>query len=121
MFGPDCITCKNWDRPYCPGCVLERRLDGSWGRTGYEPLGSTSTISSNVAGGYAPPLSEDGMSLVKATEIMREFQERRKGIGKYQWNEDPLKNKDLPYTPAEIGKAIDKAIEVMEGGRNEQW
>ncbi len=54
------------------------------------------------------------MTPAKVCEILLEFNEWRRGAGDYEFNEDPTKNKDCPYSPAEIGKAIDTAIKFLK-------
>ena len=55
------------------------------------------------------------MNLRKAIRILGEFNKWRRGEGIYQWNEDPAKNRNLPYSPTEIGEAIDEVL------RFHQW
>ena len=53
------------------------------------------------------------MTNSKACEILREFNDWRRGIGVYEFSDDPDKNAQCPYSPSEIGKAIDMAIDVL--------
>ena len=54
------------------------------------------------------------MTPKEALEILLEFNEWRRSQGKYAWNEDPAKNKQLPFTPKEVGEAIDTACSLMD-------
>jgi hypothetical protein len=47
------------------------------------------------------------MKLELAVEILKEFNKWRRGEDAYGWYEEPEKNSQLPYTPAQIGVAID--------------
>ena len=49
-----------------------------------------------------------------AAKILAEFNKWRRGDGAYGFTDDPKDYKDCPYTPTEIGKAIDIAIKVLE-------
>ena len=56
-----------------------------------------------------------GSRLDMAIGILREFNKWRRAEGDYAFNEaDPSMNKPCPFTPEEIGKAIDYAVEFME-------
>ncbi len=54
----------------------------------------------------------------EALEILREFNQWRRAEGEYEWNEDPAKNKQLPFKPGDIGIAIDTAIDLMDKALN---
>lgn len=54
------------------------------------------------------------MTYQQAQVILSEHQKWRRGEGKYAFSEDPLQNVDMPYTPTEIGCAIDKALEALQ-------
>ena len=49
-----------------------------------------------------------------ACNVLREFNQWRRGEGDYAWDEHPEKNKSLPYTPAIIGQAIDTVVDIVE-------
>ena len=49
-----------------------------------------------------------------AVEILREFNEWRRGEGKYEFSENPDENLQFPYTPKKVGKAIDFAVKYLE-------
>ena len=51
-----------------------------------------------------------------AVKILTEFNKWRRGDGAYGFTDDPKDYKDCPYTPTEIGKAIDIAVTVMQKG-----
>ena len=65
------------------------------------------------------------MNTQQAYEILKEYNQWRRGEGEYEWNDEPGKNKAFPYTPKMIGEALDQAIMVIgsaqrterEGGR----
>ena len=48
-----------------------------------------------------------------AISTLEEYNRWRRGEGEYQWNENPSKNKRFAIPPAEIGKAIEYAVEYM--------
>ena len=54
------------------------------------------------------------MTLKQAIVILDEFNKWRRGQGIYQWNEDPSKNHDIPYSPAQIGEAIDAVLKFFK-------
>lgn len=54
------------------------------------------------------------MTKEEALEVLREFNLWRRGEGKYKWSETPSENEPLPYTPKEVGKALDVAIAVLK-------
>lgn len=49
----------------------------------------------------------------KVIEVLEEFNEWRRGSGPYAWSEDPSKSRQFPYSPHEIGVAIDRAVEML--------
>ena len=53
------------------------------------------------------------MTNSKARRILLEFNDWRRGIGPYEFKTDPAENTEFPYSPAEIGKAIDVAIGAL--------
>ena len=54
------------------------------------------------------------MTKKKALEVLREFQMWRRCEGKYKWSETPSENETLPYTPKEIGFALDVAFDTLK-------
>ena len=54
------------------------------------------------------------MTPEQALTILKEFNQWRRGEGIYAWNEDPTKNRELPFKPGEIGQAIDMACEILD-------
>lgn len=57
------------------------------------------------------------MTTTEAAKILAEFNHWRRGEPPYDWSDDPAKRKELPYTPTQIGEAIDAAVEAMLGRR----
>lgn len=55
------------------------------------------------------------MTPTEAAKILAEFNRWRRGEPPYDWNDDPKKRKELPFTPMQIGEAIDTAENVMKG------
>lgn len=53
------------------------------------------------------------LSYEEAYEILSEHQKWRRGEDKYAWNEDPTKDMAMPYSPTQIGWAIDKALVLL--------
>lgn len=49
----------------------------------------------------------------KTIEILSEFNDWRRGVGKYKWSEDPAAHQKLPFSPEEIGLAIDNAVRIL--------
>lgn len=54
------------------------------------------------------------MTNEKALEVLREFQMWRRGEGKYKWSETPSENETPPYSPGEVGIALDIAIATLK-------
>lgn len=54
----------------------------------------------------------------EALKMLKEFNKWRRAEGEYEWNEDPTKNKNLPFTPKDIGIALDTAIDLMDKALN---
>lgn len=54
------------------------------------------------------------MTTTEAAKILAEFNKWRRGEPPYNWSDDPKKRKELPYTPKQIGEAIDVAVEAMK-------
>mgnify|MGYP007070243206 CR=1 FL=1 len=56
------------------------------------------------------------MTPEKAAEILRDFNNWRRGAGEYAWTGKPPapENAKPRFTPSEIGRAIDLAIERLE-------
>ena len=59
------------------------------------------------------------MPIEEALKVLTEFNKWRRSEAPYGWYEEPEKTLQLPYTPKEIGEAIDVAIKVL-GERHEQ-
>ena len=55
------------------------------------------------------------MTPTEAAKILAEFNRWRRGEPPYDWSDDPANRKDLPYTPKQIGEAIDIAVQAMKG------
>ena len=55
------------------------------------------------------------MTPAEAAKILVEFNRWRRGDPPYDWSADPAKRKELPYTPRQIGEAIDIAVQAMKG------
>lgn len=55
------------------------------------------------------------MTPTEAAKILAEFNKWRRGEPPYDWSADPTKRKELPFTPMQIGEAIDTAENVMKG------
>lgn len=53
------------------------------------------------------------MNIEEVVHILSEFNQWRRGLPPYEWNEDPSKQKELPYSAVEIGLAIDEAINIL--------
>ena len=53
------------------------------------------------------------MTPKEAYEVLREFQMWRRAEGKYKWIETPAENEPLPYSPREVGVALDVAIVTL--------
>ena len=49
------------------------------------------------------------LSSAGLARMLAEFNEWRRGIGKYAWHENPSENKPCPYSPATIGYVLDEA------------
>ena len=58
------------------------------------------------------------MEYQTAYNILMCYQQWRRGEGKFAWNDDPEKNEMFPFSPQEIGAAIDTALEalLLQGG-----
>lgn len=54
------------------------------------------------------------MTPQEALEILKTFNEWRRGNGAYGFTDDPEDYKSLPYTPKEIGEAIDVACTILD-------
>lgn len=55
------------------------------------------------------------MTLKEAYEALREFQMWRRGEGRYRIQcDDSLHLEPLPYSPKEVGIALDVAIETLK-------
>ena len=55
------------------------------------------------------------MTPKEAYEVLREFQMWRRGEGKYKWIPIvPSASPTLPYSPTEVGKALDVAITMLK-------
>lgn len=107
-FG-ECMSCENeGNMSACRGCRLERRATGEWGGTNYRPIEVIfeSTTQARPSGG-------GGEAGNKHLKVLKEYQDWRRGIGSYAWNEIPEKNKEFPYSPKEVGEAIDEAIRAL--------
>ena len=53
------------------------------------------------------------MTPTEAAKILAEFNHWRRGEPPYDWSDDPKKRKELPYTPQQIGEAIDVAVSCL--------
>lgn len=53
------------------------------------------------------------MTIERAILVLTEFNDWRRGVGYYQWNDDPGQNKPLPFSATEVGEAIDKAKNAL--------
>ena len=53
------------------------------------------------------------MNIEEVVHILSEFNKWRRGLPPYEWNEDPSKQKELPYSAVEIGIAIDEAVDML--------
>lgn len=107
-FG-ECMSCENeGNMSACRGCRLERRPTGEWGGSNYSPIEVIleSTTQARPSGG-------GGEAVKNHLKVLKEYQNWRRGIGSYAWNEIPEKNKEFPYSPKEVGEAIDEAIRVL--------
>ena len=51
------------------------------------------------------------MTIKEAADILDEFNKWRRGQGKYGWKENPSEYLVCPYSPGEIGVAIDTLVE----------
>ena len=47
---------------------------------------------------------------------LRELNMWRRGLGKYEWNEDPMINEPCPLSPRAIGILLDRAAMLLECG-----
>ena len=55
------------------------------------------------------------MTIEEAYKILREFQMWRRGEGKYKWIPIvPSASPTLSYSPTEVGKALDVAIDMLK-------
>lgn len=53
------------------------------------------------------------MSIEEVVHILTEFNKWRRSEPPYEWNEDPAMQKELPYSPKDIGLAIDEAVVML--------
>lgn len=113
-FG-ECISCENeGNASICRGCRLVKRPNGEWGGSDFSPIEvifeSTNQARQSGGGGEAGKHEAGKDHLLK---VLKEYQDYRRGTGSYAWNEIPEKNKEFPYSPKEVGEAIDEAIRVL--------
>lgn len=54
------------------------------------------------------------MNIEKVIDVLVEFNKWRRSLPPYEWNEDPSKQKEFPYSPKEVGVAIDEAIDCCK-------
>lgn len=64
-------------------------------------------------------MDDTKMSVEEALKVLIEFNKWRRGYVPYGWSEEPEKNLQMPYTPTDIGKALDVAISVLGEKTNE--
>jgi len=53
------------------------------------------------------------VNIEEVVHILSEFNNWRRGLPPYEWNEDPSKQKELQYSAKEIGFAIDAAVDML--------
>ena len=53
------------------------------------------------------------MTTEEVINILSKFNTWRRGLPPYEWNEDPSKQVELPYSAKEIGVAIDEAVDML--------
>ena len=105
----ECVLCANrGDALACRGCYLLRRLNGEWGGSNYRPIDGT-----NESTAQACPPEGGGEAGNKHLKVLKEYRDWHRGIGGYAWNEIPEKNKEFPYSPKDLGEAIDEAIRAL--------
>ena len=54
------------------------------------------------------------MSSSSLAKALRMYNRWRRGEGKFQWSEDPKKNKPCPYSPTTLGLLFDAAEKALE-------
>ena len=57
------------------------------------------------------------MSNKKLADCLHEHNDYRRGIGKYEWNEDPTKEAKPPYTATEYGLMLDEIEYRLREGK----
>lgn len=53
----------------------------------------------------------------KTLKVLEEYQKWRRGEPPYDPKDDLAENKTMPYSPKEVGEAIDAAIRALGGGK----
>lgn len=59
------------------------------------------------------------MTYQQAHDVLAEYQQWRRGEGRYAWDGEPAKYPTAPFTPSELGEAIDVAVRACEAMR--EW
>jgi len=49
----------------------------------------------------------------EVARLLQEYQDWRKGVGKYAWNPDPEKNESIPFTPQQLTQIEEAAIDFL--------
>lgn len=57
------------------------------------------------------------MSAATVSRRLAEYNRWRRGQGKYAYTDDPLKYRSQPFSPAYLGRVIDRAVELLKGSK----